>query len=681
MKPSFIISVVLSLLCNTSFAQYFKYDHEISGYSLTPALATFSNPSGIATDASGNVYVADHDNRCIQKFSNDGVFILKIGTSANPEQQIIRPVAVAVDANGNMYVCEEISHSVMKYNASGDFVKRWGSALYVSGSADGEFNTPTSITVDASGNVFVADKLNNRIQKFTSNGVFVKKWGSLGNTNGKFGSPVGVTTDAVGNVYVADAGYDMIHKFSNDGVFIERWGVSGSADGELSAPESVSVDAFGNIFVADCGNYRIQKFTSAGVYIAKYGNQGTGELEFGTHENIAADGDGNIFISDKGNNRIQKITNSGVFVRKWGTLKGIENGQLNAPSDLEIDANGNIFVISQGDSMVRKFNSDGEFVTKWKVEYDIYKNLNGGIAVDASGHVYVTIGYHIQKYTNAGQFITAWGEFGYDNGQFRSAASLAVDDLGYIYVADSYSSNIQKFSSDGAFIKKWSTNLSPYAVTVDDFRNVIVSTAGAVITKYSSSGNFLIDWVSEGPAPMYWNMIRNYYSAALVTDSEGNIYAMSDYDSFVQKFSTNGTSMWTFGMPGIGDAQFNFGRALEFDQYGNLYVADTGNNRIQVFKPSTVDPDKPSTVDPDITTAYAKPVLVPSIIVYPNPSTGTFRVSADEKDIQSVTVFNVLGQKEVFTGLEISTQLKGLLIVEILTKNNNVITKKIIIQE
>jgi DNA-binding beta-propeller fold protein YncE len=94
--------------------------------------------------------------------------------------------------------------------------------------ADAQFCNPDGAAVDSSGNVFVADTENSRIQKFRNTGTFIKKWGSSGSGNGKFSGPFGVAVDSSGNV-LADSGNSRIQKFTNDGKFIRKWGSGCSA--------------------------------------------------------------------------------------------------------------------------------------------------------------------------------------------------------------------------------------------------------------------------------------------------------------------------------------------------------------------------------------------------------------------------------------------------------------------
>src|SRR5438876_845495 len=161
----------------------------------------------------------------------------------------------------------------------GQFVTKWGSA----GSGDGQFNSgqinnPFILAVDASGNVFVSDSNNHRVQKFTNAGTFLTKWGSLGSGDGQFNYPFGVAVDATANVFVADAGNgnNRIQKFTDTGTFLSKWGSTGSGDGQFNVPVGVAVDGSGNVFVGERDNNRVQKFTGTGWLLAMRGGRAGG---------------------------------------------------------------------------------------------------------------------------------------------------------------------------------------------------------------------------------------------------------------------------------------------------------------------------------------------------------------------------------------------------------------------
>ena len=167
-----------------------------------------------------------------------------------------------MDASSNVYVADRDNNRIQKFTASGAFASTWGSQ----GSEDGQFEAPVGLAVDGSGNVYVVDQGNCRIQTFTASGGFLAKWGGPGVDEGQFDHPHGIATDTAGNVYVADSWNDRIQKFTSSGTFVAAWGNTGQGDGDgdLKWPEGVAVDASGNVYVTDTGNYRVQKFTASG---------------------------------------------------------------------------------------------------------------------------------------------------------------------------------------------------------------------------------------------------------------------------------------------------------------------------------------------------------------------------------------------------------------------------------
>jgi hypothetical protein len=161
--------------------------------------------------------------------------------------------------------------------------------------------------VASGGSVYVADNINDRIQKFTSEGLFVIKWGTEGTGDGEFNSPNGVAVASDGSVYVADTGNRRIQKFTSEGVFVIKWGV-GAGVGEYGDPYGIAIASDGSVYVADKINRRIQKFTSEGLFVSKWGSTGKGNGEFYNLYGVAVATNGNVYVADTFNNRIQKFS-------------------------------------------------------------------------------------------------------------------------------------------------------------------------------------------------------------------------------------------------------------------------------------------------------------------------------------------------------------------------------------
>ena len=283
------------------------------------------------------------------------------------------------------------------------FKTKWGKQ----GDLNGQFNWPRGIEVDSSGNVFVADVLNDRLQKFTSDGIFIIKWGTAGCGNSQFYGVLDVASDKSGNIYAVDSEsiYCSAHvrKFTNSGSFLTMWGSSGEGNGQFQGDiNGITADLSGNIYVTNCRNNRVQKFTNNGSFISKWGSFGNGHGQFNCPQGIAVDIFGNVFVSDY-NNRIQKFLSNGSFITEWGSCCS-PDGYFDNPAGVAVDSSGNVYVADQGNHRIQKFDNNGNFITKW--------GSNGWTG----------------------------------NGQFQYPEGVAVDAALNVYVADTYNDRIQKFA-------------------------------------------------------------------------------------------------------------------------------------------------------------------------------------------------------------------------------------------
>jgi len=274
-------------------------------------------------------------------------FVTKWGTSGSANGQFLTPTGVAVDISGNVYVVEGNGNRVQKFDGNGAFIFKFGSP----GSSGGEFVTPTGIAVDSAGNIYVSDSQDpvNQVSKFNSSGTFLNFVGS-----GLLG-PSGVATDSANNVYILDANHHQIRKYDSAGAHLIDFGSSGSGNGQLSFPQGIAIDASDNVYVADTGNSRIEEFTSTGGFVRVWGTPGTGNSQFTTPTGVTAAG-GNVYVADNGNSRIQSFTSTGTFNEAFGT-SGNGDGQFAGPQDLAADASGNIFVADSGNDRIQKLST------------------------------------------------------------------------------------------------------------------------------------------------------------------------------------------------------------------------------------------------------------------------------------------------------------------------------------
>jgi DNA-binding beta-propeller fold protein YncE len=196
-----------------------------------------------------------------------------------------------------------------------------------------QFDSPTGIAVDGSGNVLVADTGNGRVEKFSPTGAFLSIIGTKGRGQGQFVQPNGIAIDRVGNIYVADAGNHRVLILKTDGTFITEW--KGPELG-FYGPRRIAIGPDDSIYVVDQGNSRIVKFNPDGTVVTSWGSNGNGDGQFNDPTSVAVDPATNkVYVADPRNKRIQVFDNNGKFLTKWSVP---EWGQPVGFEDLAIDS-------------------------------------------------------------------------------------------------------------------------------------------------------------------------------------------------------------------------------------------------------------------------------------------------------------------------------------------------------
>ncbi|MCF8145708.1 MAG: SMP-30/gluconolactonase/LRE family protein [Deltaproteobacteria bacterium] len=590
---TYFIKSVACLIClflSVDLGPAFSFSEETYTYErMWPEMQQpwyFCKPSGIAIDKTGNIYLSEMGGHCIQKLTSGGQFIKRWGKEGVNDGEFGCPLGLAISGNESVYVLDSAHNRIQKFSTEGEFVAKWGSE----GADDGQFQFYTGldsqkpfnligIAVDADGYVYVADRGNCRIQKFTSDGQFIGKWGSQGTADGQFSDPSGIGIDGSGNIYVADYHANRIQKFTSEGQFITKWGSQGSGDGQFNQPAGLIIDTNSNVYVSDAGNNRIQKFTQAGQFIDKWvvGGMPTG---------IAADATGHIYVTDSGAEQIRIYSSTGESISNWGPGDGDED--LRGPGGVAVDQGGSVLVADSGHCEIKKFSWDGGFISKiggCGLE-DGRFTWPSGIAIATSGNFYVvdTGNGRIQKFDPAGRFVGKWGSEGSDDGEFRSPGSVAVDGDENVYVVDVGNHRIQKFTSDGQFITKWGSEgagagqfFYPRGIAIHENTYVYVAEPYSNrVQKFTLDGQYV-----ELPPPGFDNWEFDGPSDVAV-DGDGNLYVLNSGGQIL-KFTSTWEFIAQFGEFGSNPGQLKAPNGITIAPDGRVYVADSGNHRIQVF--------------------------------------------------------------------------------------------------
>jgi YD repeat-containing protein len=536
--------------------------------------------NGVATDSSGNVWVADTSNHRVQEFSSTGTFIKKFGTEGTGNGQFKYPWGVTVTSSGNVWVTDTANARVEEFNGSGEFIRRtavgqlvepWGigtcpstnfwvadirgnrikeyNALGVllreagtAGSGNGQLNEPTGITCDSANNVWVDDAGNNRVQEFSSTGVYTKQFGSAGGGAGQFNAPLGIAIDSAGTVWVTDS-HNRVQGFNSDGVYITQSGSGGAGNGQFNSPSGVAIAPSGAMYITDTANQRVQEFgfsLPTLTFTSKFASGGSEAGQLSWPGNLALDSSGNVWVADCLNNRVQEFTPAGSYVRQFGTA-GSGNGQLNTPGGVGFAADGNVWVVDTGNNRVQEFEPDGKYIRQFGASGSGTGQFNSphGILVAAgTGNLWIsdTGNSRLEEFEPDGKYIRQVTA-GSGNGQFNSPGDMAADAEGHIWVDDSGNNRVQELSSTGEYIRQFG------------------SFGGGHGQFYNPSG--------------------------IAIDGAGDIWVADTFNDRIQGFTPGGEFVTEYGAWGEGNGQFYDPNAIAVSKTGAYYVLDAGWGRVQ----------------------------------------------------------------------------------------------------
>jgi len=313
--------------------------------------AKCTSPTAVVVDTFGNLYISDAGNNVIRKVSSNGIITTIVGNGTGGYTgdggqatlaTLNNPTGIAIDNIGNLYISDAGNNVIRMVNTAGIITTIVGNST-IGYTGDGgqatsaSLNTPGQIAIDSLGNLYIADISNNAIRKVNTNGIINTIAGSDSAgyngdggiaTSASLNSPSGVAVDAQGNIYIADYGNHVIRKINSKGIITTLAGngtLSYSGDGGaatsagLSSPTSVTLDAVGNIFIADIWNNVVRKVNPNGIINTVVGNHlssnnysgdGGAAIAAGLYEptNVAFDNNGSMYIADNGNNVIREVT-------------------------------------------------------------------------------------------------------------------------------------------------------------------------------------------------------------------------------------------------------------------------------------------------------------------------------------------------------------------------------------
>lgn len=586
-----------------------------------PALeASLNFPAGLAFDR-GNLYIADRNNHRIRKVDPSGIITTVAGNGIGDyagdgepavEASLNLPSDVACDKEGNLYISDRSNHSIRKVDPQGIIttfaglgIPRFGGDYGLAKMAFLKF--PFGITLDKHGNLFIADRGNNRIRKVDRKGI--------------------ITTVA------------------GDGLFASRGDHGPAVKANLAYPTDVAVDDFGNIYIADRNNSLVRKVDTNGVITSLIG---TGTTHFNGDQGLASQTNlhlpfaievdpenQSLIIVDRSHfrirrmffdsGRIETIAGNGKFLLKGDQGQAL-GATLNGPRGIVFDAQGNLIFADQMHHELRKINANG-IISNYAGDGKAGHIGDGGLAVNASllrptviakdgeNNIYSVSpsgnGWVIRKINTEGEITLFAGNskvgISGDNGpavdaSFYTIRDIAVDREGNVYVADAANRFIRKIDKKGIVQKfaedSWKQldgEIHPNGLAFDPAGNLFVSDSGSskiwkidargVITHIAGTGDFE-DFGDGGPALEAG--IRS--PGGLVVSPAGELYIAEERTHRIRKIAQDGTISLVAGTGLAGfsgddgsaiEAQLNNPCRMAFDAKGNLFFTDRGNSRIR----------------------------------------------------------------------------------------------------
>ena len=639
-------------------------------------------PQNVATDTTGNVYFTSLN--CVFELFRSGTLVQIAGNSragysgdGGPavNAQLWAPIGLAVDAAGDVFIADTGNNRVRKVAVNGIITTVAGNgAPGFAGdggpAASAGLSGVAGVAVDSSGNLFIADSGNNRVRKVTTSGVITTVAGNgTAAAAGDGGNAViaqlsatSVALDGLGDIFIGATLNYRVREVSTTGIITTVAGAGtpgfsgdgGSARGaQLSVFHQIAVDPNGNLYIADSGNSCIREVTASGLIStivgtgrnAYYGDNGPASgaalaFPFG----VTLDPQGDIVIADTSNNRIRAVFTDGTIGRVAGNGQLSYSGdggtatsaQLSSPQGLALDRFGNLFVADASNNRVAEVMTSGIIST---VAGNTTQGFLGdddlatsaelstvtGVAADLSGNLFIADSGNFRvREVSANTISTLAGN---GNSAFAgngvpavsaalSVGSVAVDVSGNVVVGDPVNFRVRKITTDGNIntvagigTKGYSGDNGPAlgaplsgvsGVAVDSSGNLFIADSGNNCIREVSTSGTITTVAGNGAAGFSGDgglatsaQLRN--PSAVAVDAAGNIFIADTNNNRVRRVSTTGIITTLAGNGGAsytGDggagpsATLSLPSGLVITKAGNVYVSDTGNNAIRLLTPT-----------------------------------------------------------------------------------------------
>jgi streptogramin lyase len=564
----------------------------------------FIAPADVATDSKGDLWVLDRSQARLQELNEKGEWLRNAGSEGSGAGMLSSPSGVAVDTSGNVWVADTANNRVVEFNEKGEFVLTFGTTVNktkveaagteaeknlctaasgnvcqaaTAGSGSGQMKAPQGIATTSSGNLWVADTGNNRLEKFSPAGSLINNISGEGTEAGKLKEPSAITVAPDGSIWVADTANNRIEQWNSSLAFVRAIGKEGTGGGEFKGPAAIEADSSGDIWVGDRGNSRVEEFDEYGTYLKQFGSKGTGggQFSFSGQMGLTVDGSGNIWITD-GHFHVQRWTIPGfpVYLTTIGGL-GSGNGKFFHPADVATDAKGNVWALDSEQARIQEFNEKGEWLRTTGSSGSGAGMLSSpsALAVDSSGNVWVadTANNRVVEFSEKGEFVQTFGT-GVNKTKSETTGTTEAEKN----LCTAASGNVCRAGTAGSAQGQLS---SPRGIAATAGGNLwVADTANNRIEKFTPSGGFLNKVASEGTEA---GKLKEPSAITLAPD--GSVWVADTGNNRIEAWNSSLTFLRAVGKEGTGGGEFKGPAAIEADSSGNLWVGDRTNNRVEEF--------------------------------------------------------------------------------------------------
>ncbi len=404
-------------------------------------------------------------------------------------------------------------------------------------------------------------------------------------TSAAFLKPSAVAVDG-GRIFVADAKANAVFLFGPDGKQLKKM------EAGLKGPEALAFGG-GRLYVADTGNSRVVVFDPEGKALWAFSGDGSAPGQLDSPRGIAFGPDGRLYVSNTRNSRVDVFNADGIYLYGFATAKTDGITRLN-PGKLSLSRDGSVFVSDPDKALLQKYDRTGKLLREYPV-------ANNGAVADSRGTLYLINSKEgkVGEYSDAGEKIGTFGTKGKGKMEFKNLRDLAMDDSGHLYLCDDENKKVvainietsatgpelpaalvlDRFSVKGP-ASRAVFKAEVFAVTPDDKIVAWLPEAKQIVLLDNGTKKTL---VQEGKLQ---GQVRS--PKGIFIDQKGLIYVADTGNDRVQIFNPDGTYNNQFGESGSGDGQFRAPSSVAVNAKGNIYVADTRNRKIKAFSPDGI---------------------------------------------------------------------------------------------